>query len=115
MTNRLLAVFCILGLAAFTVACPDRRGEADRAAEREERTFPEFQDATITGRVHAQLATDEGLRTLTDIDVTTEDGVVRLEGEVPNENMRQRAEAVAKQVDGVRRVQNDLKVVGERQ
>jgi hyperosmotically inducible periplasmic protein len=104
----------MLGLV-FTLGCaPERQTEADRAADRQEHTF-DMGDAAVTARVHGQLAADEGLRTLTDIDVTTENGVVRLSGEVPNENMKQRVEAVAKKVDGVKRVQNDLRVTGPRQ
>ncbi|HWQ57048.1 MAG TPA: BON domain-containing protein [Bryobacteraceae bacterium] len=118
MTKRFLSVLCILGLALMWGCSKDRRGEAertaDRAAERTDRamgrTGQAVDDATVTTKVKAQLTADEGLRTLTGISVDTDHGVVRLTGEVPTEAMRERVETVARSVDGVTRVQNDLKV-----
>ncbi|HLW78935.1 MAG TPA: BON domain-containing protein, partial [Terriglobia bacterium] len=45
-----------------------------------------------------------------DIHVTTTAGVVTLNGQVPNSVVAARAEAIAKNIDGVRDVTNDLRV-----
>jgi hyperosmotically inducible periplasmic protein len=109
----MLSLACILGIAASTAACPDRLPEVERiTAERHEEAFG-MDDAAITLTVRAELADDEEIRPVNDIDVSTEDGVVRLSGEVPDEKMRQRAEAVARRVEGVRDVHNDLRVADE--
>jgi hyperosmotically inducible protein len=66
-------------------------------------------DASITAGVKAALATDPALSALK-IDVTTQDGVVSLEGPAPDEKARERAAALAAAPDGVVRVDNRLVV-----
>ncbi|HEY7139141.1 MAG TPA: BON domain-containing protein [Methylomirabilota bacterium] len=68
-----------------------------------------WQDASITAAVKWKLATAR-LSSLRHVDVTTDQGAVTLRGSVENEETRQRAEAVAGRVAGVRRVDNDLEV-----
>jgi len=46
------------------------------------------------------------------VDVDTTNGIVQLNGTVDNERMKQRATELARQVDGVRRVVNNLRVQG---
>src|SRR6202023_1555929 len=58
-------------------------------------------DAEITTAVKTKLATDEGLRTLTDIHVNSSNGVVTLAGEVPSSQESSKAERLAASVDGV--------------
>jgi sporulation protein YlmC with PRC-barrel domain len=70
-----------------------------------------WSDTSITMAVKSQLAKQK-LGTLTKIDVDTHQGVVELKGTVDNDTMRQRAIEVARQVDGVKRVVNNLKVQG---
>lgn len=118
MTKRFLSVLCVLGLAVTWGCSSDRRGDAERTADRAvegtERAAGQagraIDDATVTTKVKGQLAADEGLRTLTGISVDTENGVVRLTGEVPTAAMKERVETAARGVEGVTRVQNDLKV-----
>jgi hyperosmotically inducible periplasmic protein len=50
--------------------------------------------------------------TLLKVDVDTNEGVVQLNGTVDNERTKHRASDLARQVDGVRRVVNKLKVQG---
>jgi hyperosmotically inducible periplasmic protein len=71
-------------------------------------------DATLTGKVKAALATDVGLKTVTRIDVDSDDksGIVTLKGKVENAEQKKRAEAVAKKVSGVKSVKNQLTVGG---
>lgn len=68
-------------------------------------------DARITTAVKAALATDPALSALR-IDVTTEAGVVRLEGPAPDATARERATTLAAAPDGVVRVDNRLVVGG---
>jgi hyperosmotically inducible periplasmic protein len=66
-------------------------------------------DATITSKVNAQLASDSDLSALR-IDVDTKDGVVTLTGPAPSADARQRAAEIARNVDGVTSVNNQLTV-----
>ena len=66
-------------------------------------------DAGITAKVHTGLAKDPDLSTLK-IDVDTKDGVVTLKGPAPNAAAKERAETIAKGVEGVKSVNNDLEV-----
>jgi osmotically-inducible protein OsmY len=66
-------------------------------------------DSTITASVKAKLAGDK-VGTLTRIDVDTANKVVSLNGIVPTAQDKARAEQLAKQVDGVRTVKNNLQV-----
>jgi len=60
-------------------------------------------DAWITAKVKAALLADREVRAR-DIKVTTEDGVVHLEGEVDNRRIEARVVEIAAGIEGVRRV-----------
>lgn len=64
-------------------------------------------DATITARVKAKLSTEMNPF---NVDISTVDGVVYLVGRVASEQDKRRAEELARTVDGVRGVRNDLRV-----
>lgn len=127
MRNRLLYGICVAGMALAIGCAPERGSDADRTADRTaegvehdgrqaaEGARGAIGDAATTTKVHAQLAADEGLRTLTSINVDTENGVVRLHGEVPTAAAKQRAAEVARKVDGVTSVRNELRVAGEKE
>ena len=66
-------------------------------------------DTWITTKVQAQFFSDADVRGR-DIDVDTRGGVVTLTGWVDTGAQRRRAEHLARQTQGVRSVQNDLKV-----
>jgi hypothetical protein len=68
-------------------------------------------DSTITAKVKAKLATEK-VSSLMKVDVDTRQGVVELNGTVDSEKTRMRATDLARQVDGVREVVNNLKVGG---
>ena len=70
-----------------------------------------WSDASITAAVKTKLA-GTSPATLLKVDVDTTNGIVQLNGTVDNERMRQRATELARQVDGVRRVVNNLRVQG---
>lgn len=66
-------------------------------------------DANITAAVKTALATDPGLSAV-QISVSTEAGVVRLQGPAPDEVARERATMIAAAPQGVVRVDNQLVV-----
>jgi hyperosmotically inducible protein len=68
-------------------------------------------DATIGTKLKAAFAADPELSALK-INVDTTQGVVRLRGEIKNVSLRQKAEATARKVEGVKSVENQLIVTG---
>ena len=70
----------------------------------------QIDDAAIKTAVKAKLAADVRLSTLTNVEVNSTNGVVTLAGEVHNLDEKRAAEQVARSVDGVVRVNNNLQV-----
>jgi len=70
-----------------------------------------WSDASITAAVKTRLA-GVSPATLLKVDVDTTSGIVQLNGTVDSDKTRQRATELARQVDGVRRVVNNLRVQG---
>jgi osmotically-inducible protein OsmY len=68
-----------------------------------------FNDASITAKVKTALFKDPSLKGMS-IGVTTKNRVVALSGTVKSGAKRARAAEVARNVRGVRRVKNDLKL-----
>jgi hyperosmotically inducible periplasmic protein len=66
-------------------------------------------DSTITASVKTKLATEK-LSTLTRVEVDTVRAVVSLNGMVESSETRSRVEALVRQVDGVKGVNNNLQV-----
>jgi osmotically-inducible protein OsmY len=66
-------------------------------------------DAALTAKVKASIAEEDGV-SATSVNVTTYRGSVQLSGFVESEEARRRAENAARDVEGVRTVQNDLRV-----
>jgi hyperosmotically inducible protein len=64
-------------------------------------------DAWITTKAKAALLATKGV-SVTSIDVDTKQGLVTLTGKVPTENAREKAEAVVKDLNGVKSVDNRL-------
>jgi hyperosmotically inducible periplasmic protein len=72
-------------------------------------TSEKVDDATITTKVKAKLAT-ERVKNLVSVNVDTQDGVVHLQGTVPTAADKAEAERLARATNGVRSVTNDLKI-----
>jgi osmotically-inducible protein OsmY len=66
-------------------------------------------DSEIEDDVERAVESDDALKDAK-IQVEVRDGVARLSGTVPNANLKLAAESKAKKVDGVRKVQDDLRV-----
>jgi len=90
----------------------DKADEAKAAvANAVDSTKEAITDATITASVNTELAADKELSALK-IDVDTDKGNVELSGEAPTASAKERATTIAKSVDGVISVDNQLKVTG---
>src|SRR5436190_22547084 len=70
-------------------------------------------DSTITATVKSKLVGEKAAN-LTRVDVDTTKQVVSLTGIVESADQKQRAEQLAMQVKGVKRVQNNLQVQGKK-
>ncbi|RZJ08390.1 MAG: BON domain-containing protein [Rubrivivax sp.] len=86
-------------------ASPDAAAEASRQAL--DGVSTALDDAGITAKVKAALAVDPAL-SASRIDVSTGNGVVRLEGPAPNAAAKERATVLAAAPQGVRSVDNRL-------
>jgi hyperosmotically inducible protein len=83
----------------------------DNAASGESRTAGQFtSDAALTAKVKTALAKDAGLGTAADVNVNSYRGVVQLNGFVDSQDKIQRAADVARGVEGVSRIDNNLSV-----
>ncbi len=67
-------------------------------------------DAALTAKVKTALARDAGLGTATNVNVQSYRGVVQLNGFVSSRDQVQRAADVARGVEGVSEVENNLSV-----
>lgn len=86
---------------------PERMADAARDAGKAMAKATD--DATITASVNAGLANDPQLSALR-IDVDTDAGKVTLTGPAPNAQAKERAEQIARNVEGVSSVDNRLEV-----
>src|SRR6185295_8202812 len=69
----------------------------------------QIDDAAITAKVKAKLAADGDINPF-NIDVDTNEGVVTLQGRVAKPEARSKAEDIARDTEGVKRVINLVKV-----
>jgi hyperosmotically inducible protein len=103
MSQRFRAIAGLVALAvAVTIAAASCKTTSSPGRQ--------VDDAAIKAAVKAKLAADVKLSTLTNIEVNSTNGVVTLAGQVRDEADRQAAVAVARSVDGVVRVNNNLQV-----
>ena len=96
--TRIARVVLGVVLAAGLAACTSTTG---RSAGRN------IDDAAITASVKSKFAADSA-RTLTSVDVDTVNGIVYLTGTVPDAAAKQHASQIARRVDGVARVENNV-------
>jgi hyperosmotically inducible protein len=88
-----------LVLACGLIGC--RTNETPRA---------QVDDLEITAQVKSKLASDVGLSTVPDVSVNATNGVVTLSGSVDSATTRARVETIARGVDKVTRVVDNLQV-----
>ena len=97
--SRILQTVAVFVLVAFVASCKTTSSPGRQV-----------DDAAIKTAVKAKMAADVRLSTLTNIEVNSTNGVVTLAGQVGSESDRAQAAAVARSVDGVVRVNNELQV-----
>lgn len=105
MLNTLLKWLTLASLTFFLAAC---------AATDTTRSTGEYTDDTaITARVKLAFVNDEQVSAL-DIKVETFRGIVQLSGFVESPDLANRAATIARGVDGVKDVRNDIRIRGRR-
>ncbi len=87
---------------------------ANRVSQASDDVGQAMSDSAITAAVKTALAADPSLSAVK-IDVTTDNGVVRMDGPAPDEQSRKRAEVLAAAPKGVRSVDNRLVIPAPRQ
>lgn len=93
-------------------AAREATADAKRTADAKQAAEPASNavgDARITTEINAQFAKDNNLSALA-IDVDTEGGLVVLKGSAPNAQAKDRATQLARAVNGVTNVENQLTV-----
>jgi hyperosmotically inducible protein len=88
----------------------DKLPTAEERANNREKVATTASNATLTGKVKSALASDAGAKTMTNIDVDSNNGVVTLKGRVDTADAKKKAAEIAKKVEGVKSVKNELKV-----
>lgn len=105
------------GKSSSTATAPDNTGRNERDRGGDTKT-PGDQaeneaDRTITQNIRRAITSDDKFSTYAEnIKIITADGTVTLRGPVKNEDEKKEIEAKAKQVAGVKRVDNQLEVTG---
>lgn len=98
---RMKSLLLISVIAALLMGC--RTNETPRA---------QVDDLKITADLKGKLASDVGLSSVTDISVNSTNGVVTLAGEVKSEDVKDKAESIAKAIPNVVRVVDNIQVAG---
>ena len=88
----------------------DKMPTAEERAKNRQKVSSTASNATLTTKVKTALASDAGAKTMTNIDVDSNNGVVTLKGKVDSADAKRKAGNIAKKVDGVKSVKNELKV-----
>ena len=97
----------VLSLAVAGCMGDQPRNQTGGSASTEAKS--DTRNAALTAKVKSALAADVGLRTLK-IDVDSMGNTVTLKGAVDSADTKRRAEEVARKVDGVATVRNELTV-----
>ena len=98
-TLSILSITALVGVAAFTTGC---------AVTREQETVGAYvDDAAITTRIKAQMVKDPTVDAAA-IRVETLKGEVQLAGFAKSAIERAKAESIARETSGVKRVRNDI-------
>lgn len=98
--NSLAAVLFVVSLAG----CQAMTGKTAGA---------NVDDATLTARVKTKLVSEKATN-LTRIDVDTNNGIVYLNGTVQNPQQKAKAEDLARDTQGVKKVINNLQIESQR-
>jgi hypothetical protein len=98
-------------LMAFVAVAPLTAGAADtKAGTTTQESKPMVTDSWVTSKTKISLFADERVKG-TQVSVDTTKGVVHLRGKVDSAEAKSAAGDIAKRIDGVKSVRNDLQVV----
>ena len=102
--SRFLAAAMAAAALAISACATDRGDDSKRSAG-------EFSsDAALTAKVKTAIASDAGVGSAAAINVNSYRGVVQLSGFVDSPEKIERAAEAARKVDGVSRVENNIRV-----
>jgi osmotically-inducible protein OsmY len=104
-------LFALLLSAAFVAGCAATKSESGSQTSSSRSTGQVVDDAAITAKVKAALLADPDVSALK-INVDTNQGKVKLKGEVKSLAVRKKVESLAKDVAGVKSVDNQLIITG---
>lgn len=90
-------------------SAPAATAESDTGAPSTSAVVAAADDGMVTTKVKSALLADDTVKGL-DINVDTKDGIVQLNGEVDNQTQIDRAAEVARKVEGVQNVTNNLTI-----
>jgi osmotically-inducible protein OsmY len=109
--KRLIPALAALGALATVGSTPTAFAQGDDATmeQRSDQARVALKDAWIDGRLEATFLFNEHLNSF-DIATEVNNGVVRLDGAVESEVERDLAGQIARSIDGVRGVENELTV-----
>ena len=102
MSRALSIVTIVAAIALTSVACQTTTGKT---------AGDTVSDASISTMVQSKLTADR-MSNFTRVDVDTERGVVNLSGVVQSAEQKAKAAEIARQVNGVKRVNNNLQIQG---
>jgi hyperosmotically inducible periplasmic protein len=88
----------------------DKLPTAEERAKNRDKVATTASNATLTGKVKSALAKDVGGKTMTNVNVDSDNGVVTLKGKVDSAEAKSKAAEIAKKVEGVKSVKNQLTV-----
>lgn len=98
--------------AVLATGCAGMKGGSGSQGATSQRSTGEVvDDAAITAKVKAGLAADPDISALK-INVNTDKGRVTLKGEVKTFALRKKAESIARDVSGVKSIDNQLIITG---
>lgn len=106
------ALVWLMPFAAFSMAqTPSQQTPPSRSKSppAEESTGEYIDDAAITTKVKTALIKDDLVRAR-DVKISTKRGVVEMSGFVETTEQKERAEGIARRVDGVKGVRNAIKI-----
>lgn len=91
-------------------ATKEKMPTAEERAKNRDKVSSTASNASLTTKVKSALASDAGAKTMTNINVDSNNGVVTLKGKVDSADMKKKAGEIAKKVEGVKSVKNQLTV-----
>jgi osmotically-inducible protein OsmY len=107
--TKLFALLLPVALIAGCAGTDTKSGTQTTTAQRS--TGEVIDDAAVTAKVKSALLADPEVNAFK-INVDTSQGKVVLKGEIKTLALRKKAESIAKQVNGVRSVDNQLVITG---